>query len=144
MVNGDLIKSDEEKLAEITFELEYPNAKLSPNARTHHMQKAHITKQARSYAELIARSAGAGSLDKTGLQIRVTFYPATNRRRDEDNVIGAFKSYRDGIADALGVDDADIEFDYTLRKETRKGGVTIVQVNSECNTCIKCGAILVK
>ena len=130
------------KLAGITFELEYPNAKLSPNARTHHMQKANITKKVRSDAKLIALSAGAGSLDKIGLQIRVTFYPATNRRRDEDNVIGAFKAYRDGIADALGVDDADVEFDYKLLKETRGGGATVVQINSDCKTCIKCGQYL--
>lgn len=103
------------------------------------MQKANITRKARGDAKLIALSAGAGSLDKTGVQIRVTFYPATNRRRDEDNVIGAFKSYRDGIADALGIDDADIEFDYKLLKETRKGGATVVQINSNCKTCIKCG-----
>ena len=126
-------------MAGITFELEYPNAKLSPNARTHHMQKASITKKARSYAKLVALSSGAGSLDKSGIQVRVTFYPATKRRRDEDNVIGAFKAYRDGIADALGVDDSDIEFDYKLLKETRKGGVTVVQINSDCKTCIKCG-----
>lgn len=91
---------------------------------------------------MIALSAGAGSLDKVGLQIRVTFYPSTNRRRDEDNVIGAFKAYRDGIADALGVDDADIEFDYKLLKETRRGGVTVVEINSDCKTCIKCGQYL--
>lgn len=129
-------------MAGITFELEYPNAKLSPNARTHHMQKANITKKVRGDAKLIALSAGVGSLDKIGLQIRVKFYPSTNRRRDEDNVIGAFKAYRDGIADALGVDDADVEFDYKLLKETRKGGVTVVEINSDCKTCIRCGQYL--
>lgn len=129
-------------MAGITFELEYPNAKLSPNARTHHMQKANITKKARSDSKFIALSAGAGSLAKTGLQVRVNFYPSTKRRRDEDNVIGAFKAYRDGIADAIGVDDCYIEFDYKLNTDTRKSGVTIVSINSECNTCIKCGNLL--
>lgn len=129
-------------MAGITFELEYPNAKLSPNARTHHMQKANITKKARSDSKFIALSAGAGSLAKTGLQVRVNFYPSTKRRRDEDNVIGAFKAYRDGIADAIGVDDCYIEFDYKLNRDTRKGGVTIVSINSECDTCIKCGNLL--
>ena len=33
-------------------------------------------------------------------------HPAVSRNRDDDNLIAACKAYRDGIADALGVNDS--------------------------------------
>ena len=126
-------------MAGITFELEYPDPKLSPNARTHFRPKAVATAAARAQARIMAINAGAGRIDKDRIQVRVDFYPATRRRRDEDNVIGAFKAYRDGIADAIGIDDSEIEFRYKLHKEPVKGGLTRVRIDSGCTTCIECG-----
>ena len=126
-------------MAGISFELEYPNQKLSPNARTHYRPKAVATAAARATARIAAINAGAGKIEKDRIQVRVDFYPSTRRRRDEDNVIGAFKAYRDGIADALGVDDSDIQFRYKLHKEPVKGGSTKVAINVGCTTCIVCG-----
>lgn len=126
-------------MAGITFELEYPNPKLSPNARTHYRPKAVATAAARALARISAINAGASKIEKDRIQVRVDFYPSTRRRRDEDNVIGAFKAYRDGIADALGVDDSDIEFRYKLHREPVKGGATKIMINSGCTTCIECG-----
>ena len=39
------------------------------------------------------------------LHLWIDFYPPDRRARDDDNMIASFKSGRDGIADALGIDD---------------------------------------
>jgi len=39
------------------------------------------------------------------IRLRLDFFPPDRGARDDDNAIAAFKSGRDGIADALGVDD---------------------------------------
>ncbi len=39
------------------------------------------------------------------VHIKYDFYPPDRRKRDDDNLIRCMKPYRDGIADALGVDD---------------------------------------
>jgi hypothetical protein len=41
------------------------------------------------------------------LELSLNFYPRDRRKRDDDNLIASFKSGRDGIADALGVDDVN-------------------------------------
>lgn len=40
------------------------------------------------------------------VSLRLLFVPPDRRRRDDDNLIASFKPYRDGISDALGIDDA--------------------------------------
>jgi crossover junction endodeoxyribonuclease RusA len=39
------------------------------------------------------------------IHVWMDFYPPDRRNRDDDNLIAAFKSGRDGVADALGVND---------------------------------------
>ena len=123
----------------ITFTLEYPNMILNPNRKAHYHAKAKAARKARLDSKVIALSAGAANLPKDGLQVVVIFHPNDLRKRDDDNVITAFKAYRDGIADALGVDDSIIEFDYTLMKEKKIGGLTAVMISGGGNVCIKCG-----
>ena len=43
------------------------------------------------------------------MSIKLTFHPEDNRRRDLDNLISATKGLRDGISDALGIDDSKIQ-----------------------------------
>ena len=40
------------------------------------------------------------------LPVKFTFHPSNKRRRDIDNLISATKAHRDGIADALNIDDS--------------------------------------
>ena len=40
------------------------------------------------------------------VKVAIKFYPPDNRKRDRDNMIASFKSGQDGVADALGMDDA--------------------------------------
>lgn len=60
------------------------------------------------------------------LAVLMTFYPPDRRRRDDDNAIGSFKSYRDGIADAIKVDDHKWTVTYVMSKETR--GFVVVEL----------------
>lgn len=60
-----------------------------------------------------------GLLCKEPLPVIVTLTRVAPRSLDSDNLQSAFKSFRDGIADAHGVNDKDekvIKFEYAQRK----------------------------
>lgn len=86
--------------------LPWPSPKLSPNARTHWAAKAKAVARARAEAYLATRAAGLRPTGATSATVSMTFRAPDRRRRDNDNAIAAFKAARDGIADAIGVDDA--------------------------------------
>jgi len=100
-----------------TIVLPWPDARLSPNARTHWAQKARAAKLAREGAHWEAlkaigimrekapdRVAALKAAERIGLFL--DFYPRDRRRRDDDNLLAMFKPYRDGLADALRIDDS--------------------------------------
>lgn len=103
----------------------FPPPGLNPNARPGHpAQKARL---ARAYREacraLTLEALGAGfgrRLPGTGpIRVHLDFFPPNARRRDDDNLEAAFKAGRDGIAAALGVDDARFVVTRRLRAEVR-------------------------
>ena len=57
--------------------------------------------QARQAAYLLS-----GSLNYTGGGLKITFFTPDNRKRDLDNLLAAMKPALDGMARAIGVDDA--------------------------------------
>lgn len=84
----------------------WPPKELSPNARTHFMQKAGIAKKYKAMCWTIAMVGGRVVCVKEGrVTVSMTFCPPDNRRRDMDNALAACKSGLDGIASALGIDD---------------------------------------
>lgn len=107
---------------------------LSSNARVHWSQTAKAVARARRDACVntlsitnSAKRAVAASLDK--IDIKVTFYPPDNRRRDKQNMPAnkTIKSYLDGIADALGIDDNKFNPSFAYG-DVVKGGEIIVEV----------------
>ena len=48
----------------------------------------------------------SGSLNYTGGGLKITFFTPDNRKRDLDNLLAAMKPALDGMARAIGVDDA--------------------------------------
>ncbi len=61
------------------------------------------------------------------LVLDLEFFPPDNRRRDDDNMIASFKAGRDGIAEALEIDDVKFQ----LRVRTRDkfpGGKVVVKI----------------
>lgn len=97
----------------LRFDLPWPDKKLSPNARLHWRPKSEAVKRARwdaSYAVLEAAGSSLSALrralaDEGRIPLSFRFYVPDRRPRDEDNVIASMKAARDGIADALGVND---------------------------------------
>lgn len=59
--------------------------------------------------------AGITAFNQVGVvnikSYRLDFYWPTNRRRDKDNAAAMCKAYLDGIADCMGQDDSEWDFD---------------------------------
>jgi crossover junction endodeoxyribonuclease RusA len=97
----------------LTLILPIPARSISPNARRGQskyaaIRKSRIVKQHRTRAHLlmlaeIGKQPQVRHMHPAGYALR-HFFP-TLRFRDEDNADGACKAYRDGIADALQIDD---------------------------------------
>ena len=96
----------------ITLSLPWPHKDLSPNARVHWRPRAKVIKAARTeayalmFAGMTLRERGRLYL-REKLRVSFTFHPKDKRRRDVDNLISSTKAHRDGIADALGIDDSN-------------------------------------
>lgn len=67
----------------------------------------------------------AGLAGDAPIAFRVTFYPPDNRHRDDDNMIGSFKAARDGIADALAVNDRRFRPEYHFGKPEKPGRIEV-------------------
>lgn len=110
--------------------LPWPHPDLSPNARTHWAPLAHQKKTARIVAKYIAYEAGARKLHLVDTAvISITFNPPDRRGRDLDNCIASNKAANDGIADAIGVDDARWRVTYAMGVPV-KGGRVVVRVSA--------------
>lgn len=114
------------------IELAWPDRRLSPNARVHWRAKIDPKKE--------ARLAGAwATFTTTGFQevrkrlseddelipAKITFYPPDKRWRDDDNIIGSFKHARDGISEALGINDRRLRPEYFFGESKKPGSVTV-------------------
>lgn len=89
------------------FVFPWPLKDLSPNARLHWARKSNAAKKYREACYLLALQAGAKAWVAWDgdIHVWIDFYPPDRRHRDDDNMIAAFKAGRDGLAQALGVDD---------------------------------------
>lgn len=110
--------------------LPWPNKDLSPNGRVHWAKKAKASQQARSEAKVLALLAGwtIGRVPDGRLHLWITFHPPTRMMPDDDNMLSRFKPYRDGIADALGIDDKRFISHPLVSAEVRKGGQVVVRI----------------
>lgn len=114
--------------------LPWPDKRLTPNAkrRKHWSGYRPAEKADRTTAQILTLSAMqhqrvshsrfAGD-DK--IPVNVTFFPPDRRHRDDDGMIGAFKHMRDGIADALGVNDRRFLPTYAIADADKPGRVVV-------------------
>lgn len=102
-VSGD--GANQRSSREVT--LPWPPKDLSPNARVHWSKKNKAATSYRAACYFLAIQAGLkDAIHWSGdIHLWIDFYPPDRRQRDDDNMISAFKSGRDGLADALGVND---------------------------------------
>lgn len=84
----------------------------------HWAAKARRTKAARSTTCLVLRSKGP----RVALPVVVELVRVAPRALDDDNLRGALKAVRDGVADWLGVDDRDarVEWRYAQARGAAK------------------------
>lgn len=85
--------------------LPIPVNSLCPNGRAHWRTKASATKAHRALAKARTLEALGGQPAPKYTGYSLAFYFKNVRGRDDDNATASCKAYRDGIADALGIDD---------------------------------------
>lgn len=106
--------------------LPWPPAVCSPNARAHWSKKSKAAKAYRSQCYLECWQAKL-KIPEGQMILLLEFVPPDKRRRDDDNLIAMFKAGRDGLADALGIDDNLFATQVRVSKETTKGGAVRVR-----------------
>jgi crossover junction endodeoxyribonuclease RusA len=111
--------------------LPFPPKELNPNKKLHWAQKAKYAKAYREACYVLTKQhmAAGNWLDlpsEGDLHFWLDFYPPDKRHRDDDNLIRAFKSGRDGVADALGVNDRRFRIHPYL--QTTIGGMVKVEI----------------
>lgn len=108
--------------------LPWPPKGLSPNARIHWAKKAKITKAYRNISRVLAMQAGLAAPETGRILLVLEFVPPDRRHRDDDGCLASFKAGRDGIADALGIDDKRFVTQFSLSADVVKGGMVIVRI----------------
>lgn len=107
--------------------LPWPPKECNPNARVHWSKRAKAAKAYRHACWTLALAAGLRIPEGDGaIHVFLDFYPPNRRPRDDDNLTAAFKSGRDGLADALKVDDKHFICHPYLREEV--GGMVKVRI----------------
>ncbi len=89
------------------------------NTREHWAKRAKRAQSHRQHAHTVTRVWLLGSVPKT-LPAIVTLTRLAPRTLDDDNLRGALKAVRDGVADALGVDDRDPRVSWEYAQEKHK------------------------
>lgn len=113
--------------------LPWPDKRLTPNAkrRTHWRTYRPFIKADRATGSTLTcvsislRDKRAIAATEGKIALTITFYPPDKRKRDDDGMISAFKHMRDGIADALGVDDHRFRPTYVFADPCRPGRVEV-------------------
>jgi hypothetical protein len=108
--------------------LPWPAKVLNPNQRVHWAVKAKASKKAREDAFYLTKEASPRIDKARKIHVWWYFYPPDRRKRDDDNCLSACKAYRDGIAEALGVNDSQFQSHPVLMTEVIKGGRVIVRL----------------
>jgi crossover junction endodeoxyribonuclease RusA len=112
--------------------LPWPPKALSPNSRVHWSVKSKEAKAYRRACWALARQAGMVAPTHEKIALWLDFVPPDRIRRDDDNMVASFKAGRDGLADALGIDDKRFRtFPYVSDKV---GGFVRVRL-TELPTC---------
>jgi crossover junction endodeoxyribonuclease RusA len=115
-------------LDEARVTLPWPDKVLSPNGRGNWGKKARLTKAARYAAwALTLEAIGGRRPGWDRVAVHWEFHPKTANVVDGDNAEASCKAFRDGIADALGIDDSKFQTTRSM-SDPVKGGAVIVTV----------------
>ena len=106
------------------LDLPFPPSILNPNARPHWSPKATAKKKYRRDCYYLAKQVKP-DFKEDKIYLEITFHPPDKRKRDKDNMIGAFKAGQDGIADAWNVDDCRFSTSYNIGDVVKYGKVCV-------------------
>lgn len=110
----------------IELRLPWPPKELSPNARVHWSKRSKAAAAYRRECAWLVRAAGIKAPDSERIALWIDFFPPDKRQRDDDNLLAAFKAGRDGIADALDINDKRFVSHPFVQTET--GGFVRVRI----------------
>jgi hypothetical protein len=99
------------------------------NMREHWAKKARRVKEQRSTVAMVLRTA----LSQPTLPAVIDLVRISPRQLDDDNLQSAFKAVRDGVADWLGVDDADEQVTWRYAQKRRGSDRGIQILVRECD-----------
>lgn len=114
------------------IELPLPVKALWPNGRAHWTVKARETRKHRQWAFVMTKLANdAGLIPPLGDRVNwsVIVHPKTRNVIDRDNAYSSLKSYADGIAQALGVDDKLFNTPSLTFGDPIKGGLVRIEIH---------------
>ena len=117
----------------IRIDLPWPPRELHPNARGHWKKRYRMAKACRSLGAGLTLTAGVRRDDPDipqDLKVTAIFYPPDNRRRDLDGMLSSIKSYLDGIADVIGVDDSKWQLGAPRKEKPVKGGLVRIELEA--------------
>ena len=113
-----------------TIILPWPDKRLSPNARVHHMALYRAKAKAKDDAWTLTREAIGPAQRKAfagddPIRLTITITPPDKRKRDRDNMQYMLKAALDGIALGLGVDDYRFHPSYRFAEPAKPGKVEV-------------------
>lgn len=86
-----------------------------PNIRWHWAGRSRLARDQRWVAAVLVRAALTGR--RIVPPLRIVLARRGPGRMDDDNLAGALKHVRDGVADALGIDDGDPRLTWVCGQE---------------------------
>jgi crossover junction endodeoxyribonuclease RusA len=111
----------------LAIELPWPDKALSPNSPGQHWaKKARAVKVAQHTAwALTLQALKGGKVEWPRVNLHWHFHPKTANLPDDDNAEASCKPYRDGIAKALGIDDANFSATRSMGAPVKGGAVRV-------------------
>ena len=113
----------------LIIDLPWPPSQLNPNKRLHWSRKSRAARLYRNTCYVLTKNAlqlgGYHSAGIGKMVFSIEFFPPDKRRRDDDNMLASFKSGRDGVADALGVDDNKFVTSFEVCSPVQDGAVIV-------------------
>ncbi|QEH81173.1 hypothetical protein EIK56_25045 [Sphingomonas sp. C8-2] len=96
---------------------DYPPNALSPNKVVHWGKRSRARARYRRDCFALALASKVVAPPKGVIRVRLDLFPPARDRRDDDNAEASFKAGRDGIADALRVDDSRFRVERHLHRQ---------------------------
>ncbi len=100
-------------------ELPFPHKNLNPNRskKLHWGTLSRLTSASKGTAFALTKQAMGRDTITGPITVLVSIYPPNRNKRDKDNAIAQLKATQDGVALAIGIDDAEWNVDHKLHKE---------------------------